>query len=425
MAPESRPADVFRKVFREKDSKLDNSENELASAISRARQSLEERRANPKTYEVPEEIVVEKVVEVFDEGDSEMDKSVIGMEVVRIEKVLGKEHSYLNDAGDRTYTAIIDSNGVKTLAGIWEGINPSSVVEGDSAVYNKNDKLICRIINSESPSKIPKVTFEDISGLTEQKKDLVSLLDVFNPELRNKGKGLARKFINAALLYGPSGTGKTSLARAAAHYAGIPFFEINTPELFGSHLGESVQNLRSRIVVAQKFARKSGGAIVYFDEITRLAAMRNYSNSGADREVSAVTEELQSLMNGEHYVDESEGLILYLASSNLAEVFDPAILSRFKKHILVPAPTKNEKKEIFRVKVKNVKTQDLDFDYLTGRLEEMNVCASGRDIDTITEIAKESAHLGGRDFLLTKDYDRAFTKYSQRVEIALSKGNQE
>jgi len=58
-------------------------------------------------------------------------------------------------------------------------------------------------------------------------------------------------------------------------------------------------------------------------------------------------------------------------------------------------------------------------------LEALNPNASGRDIDTITEIAKESAYTVGREVLMMIDYDFALGKYSQRVNIALSKKSTE
>ncbi|MBS3094179.1 ATP-binding protein [Candidatus Pacearchaeota archaeon] len=381
-----------------------------------------ERKDSPVKIEVSEPV---KEIDSYENEDPQLGTEHLGSKVVRVVNVLGSEHRAYSGNGNPTSTVVIESNGEQFLAGIWYGINPGLISVGDTAVYDEKKKMVFRIIDAESPSAIPRTTFDDIGGLVEQKKDLVSLLSVFDPKERTKCKGLNRKFMNAALLYGPSGTGKTTLARAAANYAKIPFFEINTAEIFGSHLGESVQNLKSKIVAAQKFAKKYGGAIVYFDEVTRLAAERNYSGGGADREVSGVTEALQSFMNGEHYLDESEGMILYLASTNLATVFDSAVLGRFKKHILVPAPTTKEKREIFEVKVRNVKTRNLEFNSLVKDLEALNPNASGRDIDTITEIAKESAYTVGREVLMMIDYDFALGKYSQRVNIALSKKSTE
>src|SRR4030042_6419943 len=77
-----------------------------------------------------------------------------------------------------------------------------------------------RIFNKD----LPKVKFADVAGVDEAKKELEEVVDFLkNPA---KYKALGARTPKGVILVGPSGTGKTLLAKAMAGEVGVPFFSM-------------------------------------------------------------------------------------------------------------------------------------------------------------------------------------------------------
>src|SRR5258705_7296256 len=69
------------------------------------------------------------------------------------------------------------------------------------------------------------------------------------------------------LLTGPSGTGKTAMARALSGEKGVPLIAIDGPQLYSKWLGESERALREVF----KKARRTAPCILFFDTIDAVA----------------------------------------------------------------------------------------------------------------------------------------------------------
>ncbi|MBI2611467.1 ATP-dependent zinc metalloprotease FtsH [Candidatus Gottesmanbacteria bacterium] len=81
----------------------------------------------------------------------------------------------------------------------------------------------------------PKITFADVAGVDEAKKELEEVVDFLkNPQ---KYRLLGARTPKGALLVGPSGTGKTLLARAVAGEAQAPFFSMAGSEFMEMLVG--------------------------------------------------------------------------------------------------------------------------------------------------------------------------------------------
>ncbi|TRY54481.1 hypothetical protein DNTS_009199 [Danionella cerebrum] len=173
--------------------------------------------------------------------------------------------------------------------------------------------------------KIPSVSWQDIGGLQEVKKEILDTvqLPLEHPELLTLG--LRR---SGLLLYGPPGTGKTLLAKAVATECSMTFLSVKGPELINMYVGQSEENIRE---VFRK-ARTAAPCIVFFDELDSLAPNRGHSgDSGGvmDRVVSQLLAELDGL--------HSSGDVFVIGATNRPDLLDQSLLrpGRFDKLVYV------------------------------------------------------------------------------------------
>ncbi|NXX52831.1 PEX6 factor, partial [Scopus umbretta] len=173
--------------------------------------------------------------------------------------------------------------------------------------------------------KIPSVSWQDVGGLQEVKKEILDTiqLPLEHPELLSLG--LCR---SGLLLYGPPGTGKTLLAKAVATTCAMTFLSVKGPELINMYVGQSEENVRN--VFAR--ARAAAPCIIFFDELDSLAPSRGRSgDSGGvmDRVVSQLLAELDGL----HSTRE----VFVIGATNRPDLLDSALLrpGRFDKLVYV------------------------------------------------------------------------------------------
>ncbi len=188
--------------------------------------------------------------------------------------------------------------------------------------------------------EVPKVTWNDIGGLEHAKQELREAVEwpLKYPELF---RTLNIKPPKGILLYGPPGTGKTLLAKAVANEANANFISVKGPELLSKWVGESEKHVREMF----RKARQVAPCIIFFDEIDALAPRRGM---GAD---SHVTERVVSQLLTE--LDGLEELkdVVVIAATNRPDIIDPALLrpGRIERHIYIPPPDKEGRKEIFKI----------------------------------------------------------------------------
>ena len=80
------------------------------------------------------------------------------------------------------------------------------------------------------------------------------------------------------LLVGPSGTGKTAMARALAGEKQLPLIAIDGPQLYSKWLGESERALREVF----KKARRTAPCVLFFDTIDAIAPKFGADQIGTD-----------------------------------------------------------------------------------------------------------------------------------------------
>lgn len=182
----------------------------------------------------------------------------------------------------------------------------------------------------ELPLNVSKfATMEDVSMtyledryyLTEDEKKLFELIrDMNDVALRLMEKQIP--YLNATLLYGESGVGKTTFSKYVAYKLKMPYLYVNFSKMLDSYLGGTAKNLTALFdyINQQK-------CVIMLDEIDCMAGNRKYSDGGASAEVSRSTTCLLQLLDAvtnDHVI---------LAATNLIEDVDTAVKRRFtEKH---------------------------------------------------------------------------------------------
>ncbi|HUL29811.1 MAG TPA: CDC48 family AAA ATPase [Thermodesulfobacteriota bacterium] len=188
-----------------------------------------------------------------------------------------------------------------------------------------------------------KVQWRDIGGLRKIKETLLSIVDWPHrfPELFDEGKVVSPQGV---LFTGPSGTGKTLMAKALAGETGLNFISISGPILFSKWLGESEKALHQIF----KKAKQSAPCILFFDEIDALVTTRGDGSEGGavERVASQFFNELDNLS------DLSQ--VLVLGATNREDLLDPALTrtGRLDYILNFPIPDEEARLEIFRVHTK-------------------------------------------------------------------------
>ena len=228
-----------------------------------------------------------------------------------------------------------------------------------------------------------KVTFKDVAGLEGAKEEIQEIVDFLkNPQ---KYTVLGGKIPKGALLVGSPGTGKTLLAKAVAGEAKVPFFSLSGSDFVEMFVGVGASRVRDLF----KQAKDKSPSIIFIDENDAIGRARGKSNiTGSNDERENTLNQLLTEMDGFG----TNTNVIVIAATNRADVLDKALMraGRFDRQIYVDLPDLNERKEIFKVHLKPLKTiKTLDVDFLAKQTPGF----SGADI---ANVCNESALIAAR-----------------------------
>jgi transitional endoplasmic reticulum ATPase len=227
----------------------------------------------------------------------------------------------------------------------------------------------------------PDIKWDQVGGLEDVKRELQEAVEwpMKYPGLYDK---LGHRMPRGILLHGPSGTGKTLLAKAVATESEANFVSVRGPELLSKWVGESERGIREIF----RRARQASPCVVFFDEIDSIAPIRGAGGETAvtERVVSQLLTELDGMEN-------MHGVVV-LAATNRADMIDPALLrpGRFDKIIQIPLPDKESRKMIIQIGAKTIPViddandpQHVDYD----KIAELTDGLSGADVAAIANTA--------------------------------------
>lgn len=198
-----------------------------------------------------------------------------------------------------------------------------------------------------------------------------------------KFEAIGARMRRGIIFYGPSGTGKTTLAKATAGQAKVPFFSCNASQFCQIYVGVGPKRVKDLF----KKAKQSAPSIIYIDEIDAIGNRKSFGmfNDGAGSEKNSTVNQLLSEMDG----FSSHQHVLVVASTNRLEMIDPALLraGRFDLKIKVSLPSEQERLNILKHHLQGKKYQLTD-DFLrksVARLSEW----SGAELENL---ANESVY---------------------------------
>ena len=298
----------------------------------------------------------------------------------RNQKKFTGDYSYENKNSNTMTNILINVLPFVVLVAIWiflmrrmggggAGGGVFSVGKSKARIYEKNDEL--------------NVTFKDVAGQAGAKQEVQEIVDFLkNPQ---KYTDLGGKIPKGALLVGPPGTGKTLLAKAVAGEAGVPFFSMSGSDFVEMFVGVGASRVRDLF----RQAKEKSPCIIFIDEIDAVGRARSKNPSmGGNDERENTLNALLTEMDG---FGTNSGVII-LAATNRADMLDSALLraGRFDRQIHVDLPDLNERKEVFVVHLKRVKTDEsVDIDFLARQTPGF----SGADI---ANVCNEAALIAAR-----------------------------
>lgn len=146
-------------------------------------------------------------------------------------------------------------------------------------------------------------------------------------------------YAGGLLLTGPSGVGKTLMARSLAKESGFNVIEIRGAQLLSKYVGESERNIRELF----RQARQMAPTVVILDGIESMASSGWSDNKVIDRVVNQLVMEM-SAINGDKPV-------LVLAVAQKPEDLPPALRAtgRFGTELRMRLPDSTDRLKLFRL----------------------------------------------------------------------------
>jgi cell division protease FtsH len=187
----------------------------------------------------------------------------------------------------------------------------------------------------------PKTGFSDVAGVDEAKQELTEIVDFLKHPAKYRAVGARTP--KGVLMVGPSGTGKTLLARATAGEAGVAFFSMAGSEFMEMLVGVGASRVRDLF----NTAKKAQPAIIFIDEIDAIGRQRGLGIMGGHDEREQTLNQILVEMDG---FTPSEQIVV-MAATNRPDVLDPALVrpGRFDRRVVLDMPDIEGRKAILAI----------------------------------------------------------------------------
>jgi len=255
----------------------------------------------------------------------------------------------------------------------------------------------------------PNISWNEVGGLEMIKQELIEAVE-WPMKYPDSFTRLGIHAPKGILLYGPPGTGKTLLAKAVAKESEANFIQVKGPSLLSMWVGKSEEGIRKIF----DRARQVSPCIIFFDEIDALAGKRGMEQG------QKVTERVLNQLLAEMDGIEDLSNVIVIAATNRPDMLDSALLrpGRFDRILLVGAPTKEGRENIFKIHTKNMPlAKDVNIEKIIDQTDGY----VGADMESLV---REAAMLALRENIDAKEVSmKYFEEAMKKVGASVTKGD--
>ncbi len=258
------------------------------------------------------------------------------------------------------------------------------------------------------------ISFKDVAGVKEAKKELEEIVDFLKHPKRYRAMGARTP--KGVILVGPSGVGKTLLARAVAGEAGVTFFSMAGSEFMEMLVGVGAARVRDLFDTAKKKAP----SIIFIDEIDAIGRQRSRALTGGHDEREQTLNQILVEMDGFTPNDQ----VIVMAATNRGDLLDPALIrpGRFDRRIVLDMPDIEDREAIIKIHAQG-KPMASEVDW--QKLSRRTVGFSGADLENMMNEAAILAARNHKKAIDMKDLEEAALKVKLGPEKKLKQSQED
>lgn len=270
-------------------------------------------------------------------------------------------------------------------------------------IFNQKKQMILKAGVLEM---IPlKESLEDIGGLENLKEWLSKKAKVFQNIKKAVEFGVTMP--KGVLIAGVPGCGKSLSAKAAGKLFEVPLLRLDMGRLMGKYLGESEENMRKAIRLAEAISP----CVLWVDELEK--AFAGISGGGGGAEVT--TRLFGSFLT---WMQEKKSAAFVVATANDITQLPPELMrkGRFDEIFYVSLPNLEERKKIFEIHLGKRRKEDLPrikIEELASKTEGY----SGADIEGVVGESIERVFVSGGKEVTTEDIQTCINNTHSLAEI--------
>lgn len=259
---------------------------------------------------------------------------------------------------------------------------------------------------------------DDVGGASEAKEEIKKIIEFAKDPEKFIADSNLRTIPKGIIMAGPTGTGKTLLARAVAGEAGVPFSTIAASELIKKYVGEGEEAVREWFGKLRQAALDSekNVAIGFIDEIDAIGRIRSAEGDGGSEAKASILNQLLIEMDGFNN-KESDVHLIILSATNREDILDPALKrpGRFDAVVNVLAPENFEERlDVLEKHVKNLPFKNkAEKARILNEISMLTETKSGADIAKMVDITKEVVANRPKNRIIT--YDDMFEGFLQTL----------